>query len=418
MGPFRSRARSRSTAFWVSASAVAVVMLASAAPTPLYPVYQQLWGFSSTMLTVIFAVYVGPLLVSLLMFGSVSDHVGRRPVALGSLLVLLAALVMFAAAGSETMLVAARVVQGLATGAAMSVLSAAMVDSQPSRRIGTLAVAMAPSGGLGVGVALSALLVQYAPSPRHLIYEVIIAALIVLMAAVVVAVPETSPRSGYRSAAHAARCVLPRVSIPRVVRPQFVSGVPALIATWSLGGLMLSLGTSIIAERLGIANHAIAGALLAAFFVAAAAATPRASAARRPLRLPVSYACLGGGVVVLLVAALAGSVVLYAAALLIAGVGFSTAYVGVISSLGHVPADRRGQLFAAVYVVSYLAFSVPVVISGLATDHYGLGASTTGYAVFVLVMVALAAWSLRSSARAAALPAAEPAVACDATAAP
>jgi MFS family permease len=409
--------RRPAAAFWISAAAVAVVMLASAAPTPLYPVYQQVWGFSSTMLTVIFAVYVGPLLISLLMLGSVSDHIGRRPAAIGSLLMLLAAMLLFATADSEAMLVAARVVQGLATGAAMSVLSAAMVDAQPSRRIGTLAIAVAPSAGLGVGVALSALLVQYAPGPRHLIYEVVAAALVVLLAAVIVAVPETSPRSGYRSLAHAARALSPHVSVPHAVRAPFAAAVPALIATWSLGGLMLALGTSIIADRLGITNHAIAGALLAAFFLAAAAAAPRAGAARRPLRLPASYACLGGGVVVLLVAALTGSVTLYTAALLIAGTGFSTAYAGVIASFAEVPGDRRGQLFAAVYVVSYLAFSVPVVISGLATDRYGLGASTAGYSAFVLVMVAAAAASLRPRARAA-LPAVEPVAECDATTAP
>jgi predicted MFS family arabinose efflux permease len=414
MGPFRSQARSSSTAFWITAGAVAVVMFASAAPSPLYPVYQRLWGFSSTMLTVIFAVYVGPLLISLLMLGSVSDHIGRRPVAVGSLLLLLVAMVVFATAGSETMLLVARVVQGLATGAAMSVLTAAMVDSQPSRRIGTLAVAMAPSAGLGAGLAISALLVQYAPSPRHLVYELMIAALVALVTAVIVFVPETSSRPGFSSAAHAVRSVSPRVSIPRVVRSPFLSGVAALIATWSLGGLMLALGTSIIADRLGIANHALAGALLAVFFLAATVATPRASAARRRMGLPTSYACLGGGVVLLLVAALSGSVALYALALLAAGTGFSTAYVGVIASLAHVPAERRSQLFAAVYVVSYLAFSVPVVISGLATDRYGLGASATGYAIFVLVMVAVAAASLRSRARAADQPAAEPAIACSA----
>jgi MFS family permease len=418
VGAFPSPARRSGTAFWITAAAIAVVMLASAAPTPLYPVYQQTWGLSSTMLTVIFAVYVGPLLISLLMLGSVSDHIGRRPAAIGSLLLLLAAMVLFAAAGSEAMLLAARVVQGLATGAAMSVLSAAMVDAQPSRRIGTLTVAVAPSAGLGVGVALSAVLVQYGPSPRQLIYEVVGAALIALLAAVILVVPETSPRTGYRSVAHAARALAPHVSVPAVVRPQFVSGVPALIATWSLGGLMLALGTSIIADRLGITSHAIAGALLAAFFLAAAATAPRAGAARRPLRLSASYACLGGGVVMLVVAALTGSVALYTAALLVAGTGFSTAYAGVIASFAEVPAERRSQLFAAVYVVSYLAFSVPVVISGLATDHYGLGASTTGYAVFVLVMVAAAAASLRPRAQRHAVPALEPAVECDATAAP
>ncbi len=379
--------------FWIIAAAVAVAMFASAALSPLYPVYQRLWGFSSATLTIVFAVYAGPLLISLLTVGALSDHIGRRPVVIGSLLILTMAMVVFAAAESVTMLLAARLVQGLATGAAVSALTAAMVDLQPSRSTGTLAVAMAPIAGLGFGVAVSALLVEYAPAPRQLVYLFVIVVLLALVFAVVKVVPETSTRSESRT--RITRTLIPRVSVPEQARSAFVAGTPALVATWALGGLMLALGTSITADRLGVTNHAAGGALLAVFFFAATVATPWASAPRRPMRLPASYACLGGGVALVLVAALTGSVFAYAVALVAAGAGFSTAYVGVIASLAHVPAAQRGQLFAAVYVVSYLAFGVPVVISGVAADRYGLGPTVSGYAVFVLAMVGLAAVALR-----------------------
>jgi hypothetical protein len=254
---------------------------------------------------------------------------------------------------------------------------------------------MAPIAGLGVGVAASALLVQYAPSPRRLVYLLLIVALLALVVAVASRVPETSSRPGLPTLTHVARALTPHVSVPEQARSAFVAGVPALIATWALGGLMLALGTSITADRLGITNHAAGGVLLAVFFFAATAATPLAIAQRRPMLLPASYACLGGGVALVLVAALTGSVLAYAVALVAAGAGFSTAYVGVVGSLTHVPAAQRGQLFAAVYVVSYLAFGVPVVIGGVADDSYGLGPTVSGYAVFVLLMVAVAALALR-----------------------
>jgi MFS family permease len=302
-------------------------------------------------------------------------------------------MVVFATAGSVAMLLVARLMQGFATGAAMSALTAAMVDLQPNRKTGTHAVAMAPIARLGFGVAVSALLVEYAPAPRQLVYLLIVVVLVTLVLAVIKVVPETSTRSESRT--RVTRTLIPRVSVPEQARSAFIAGAPALVATWALGGLMLALGTSITADRLGITNHAAGGALLAVFFFAATGATPLASASRRPMGLPASYACLGGGVALVLVAALTGSVLAYAVALVAAGAGFSTAYVGVISSLTHVPAVQRGQLFAAVYVVSYLAFGVPVVISGVAADRYGLGATVSGYAVFVLSMVALAAVALR-----------------------
>jgi len=385
--------RRRNGAFWLVAAGVAVVMFGSAAPSPLYPVYRQLWGFSSAMLTVVFAVYVGALLISLLTVGTLSDRVGRRPVIAAALLGLIGAMVVFATAGGVGALLIARVLQGLATGTAIGTLSAALVDLQPSRRVGALVASMSPVVGLACGVAVSALLVQYAPSPRRLVYELLIVALAVLLTAILAVVPETSPRTGFASASHVVRAVTPRVSVPREVRVAFAAGVPALIATWALGGLNLSLGSSIIAADLGVSNHAADGALLSAFFFAAAAAAPLASGGR--VRLPASYACLGAGLVLQLAGSLTGSVLAYAFGLLIAGVGFSTAYVGVIASVAHVSPAGRSRVFAAIYVVSYLAFSIPALVGGLATDTYGLRTTTTGYTLFVLLMVALAATRLR-----------------------
>jgi MFS family permease len=386
--------RRRNGAFWLVGAGVAVVMFGSAAPSPLYPVYMRLWGFSSAMLTVVFAVYVGALLISLLTVGTLSDHVGRRPVIVAALLALIGAMAVFATAGGVGALLIARVLQGLATGTAIGTLSAVLVDLQPGRRAGALVASVSPIVGLACGVAVSALLVQYAPSPRRLVYELLIVALAVLLAAIVAVVPETSARTGFASASHVARAVTPRVSVPREVRTAFAAGVPALIATWALGGLALSLGSSIIAADLGIGNHAAGGALLSGFFFAAAAAAPLASA-RRPLRLPGSYACLGAGLVLQLAGSLTGSVLAYAFGLLVAGVGFSTAYVGVIASVASVSPAGRSRVFAAIYVVSYLAFSIPALVGGLATDSYGLRTTTTGYTLFVLLMVVLAAARLR-----------------------
>jgi MFS family permease len=394
MQPLDAGFRARRGAFWVIAIAIAMVMFGSAAPSPLYPVYQQLWGFSSAMLTVVFAVYVAALLASLLAVGALSDHVGRRPVIVGALLTLIAAMAVFATAGGVGALLIARVLQGLATGTAMGTLSAGLADLQPSRRAGVLVTSAMPLAGLASGVAVSALLVQYAPSPRRLVYILLAAVLAVLAAAIIAVVPETSRRSGFTSLGHAVRVVTPRVSVPREVRRAFAAGVPALIATWALGGLNLSLGSSIVAAELGIGNHAAGGALLSGFFFAAAAATPLASA-RRPLRPPASYACLGTGLILQLAGSLTHSVPAYTTGLLIAGIGFSTAYAGVIASVAHVPAHGRSRLFTALYIISYLAFSIPALVGGLAADAYGLGPTTTGYTLFVLLMVALAAARLR-----------------------
>jgi MFS family permease len=49
-----------------------------AAPTPLYHEYQERFGLTAFMITIIFAVYVLCLVLALLTVGSLSDYVGRR----------------------------------------------------------------------------------------------------------------------------------------------------------------------------------------------------------------------------------------------------------------------------------------------------------------------------------------------------
>ena len=70
-------------AFGLLTSILVSLLASSSAPTPLYATYQARWGFSAVTITVIFGVYAVAVLASLLVFGSLSDHVGRRPMLLG-----------------------------------------------------------------------------------------------------------------------------------------------------------------------------------------------------------------------------------------------------------------------------------------------------------------------------------------------
>ena len=75
------RTRDRATwQFLVIAASLFVLLLSANLPTPLYAGYEQRFGFSRTVLTLIFATYALVLVPSLMLFGQLSDRIGRRPV--------------------------------------------------------------------------------------------------------------------------------------------------------------------------------------------------------------------------------------------------------------------------------------------------------------------------------------------------
>jgi MFS family permease len=143
-----------------------------AAPTPLYHQYQESFGLTPFAITVIFAAYVLSLLAALLTVGSLSDYIGRRPAILAALILNVVSMAIFMAAGSAATLVAARALQGFATGLATATLGAAILDND--RRRGPVLNSITAFGGLTVGSLGAAILVTYAPDPLQLVYAVLL----------------------------------------------------------------------------------------------------------------------------------------------------------------------------------------------------------------------------------------------------
>ena len=175
-------------------SIVAFLLAGSSAPTPLYSVYQGEWGFSPITITTIFGVYALAVLTSLLIFGSLSDHIGRRPVLIAALVVQAVTMLVFANASGVGDLMIARVIQGLSTGAAIGALGAGMLDLD--RVKGTTANAVAPLIGTGSGALLAGLFIQYLPSPTHLVYLVLFGVFVLQGIGVVLMRESSSPRPG------------------------------------------------------------------------------------------------------------------------------------------------------------------------------------------------------------------------------
>jgi MFS family permease len=376
-------------AFWALATILGALLFASSVPSPLYPVYQGEWHFSAITLTGVFAVYAIALLSALLVVGSISDHLGRRPTLLAALAVEVLAMLAFADARAVGWLFAARILQGLATGTAMGAISAALLDLQPAKKpwLGGLMGAVAPLTGLALGALSAGLLVDYGPDPTRFIFWLLVATFVAAIVAVIW-MPETVTRDGgWRES------LVPRIAVPRQMRGPFIAALPSLAATWALGGLILSLGASLTAGVLGEGSHLAGGLPIFLMTGVSAVTSVRFRHAHPQATARWGLPALIVGVAFALVALQVESNALFLVGSAVAGLGFGPAFAGVYRSLSELaPLAQRAALISSIFAVSYLAFSLPAVAAGAAVTDLGLRdtAQIYGAALILIATIALA----------------------------
>jgi predicted MFS family arabinose efflux permease len=384
---------------------MAVSLLAgSSVPTPLYSIYQAKWGFSPITTTVVFGVYAIAVLASLLTVGKLSDYVGRRPVLLVALSIQVVSMVVFATAGGVPELMAARVIQGLSTGAALGAIGAGMLDINATR--GTLLNAIAPITGTATGGLVAGILVQYLPSPTHLVYWALLATFAV-QALGVALMRETASRTPGAIAS-----LVPEIKLPRDVRRPVLVAIPVLVAVWALGGLYGALGPSLERQLTGSNSHVLGGLPLFALAGSGAVAVLLFRTARPENVMAIGIGALLAGVGVILIGIGTGSTTGFFIGSVIAGIGFGGGFQGSIKTvLPKAAASERAGVLSLLYVVSYLALGVPAVIGGVLVVHAG-GLLTTareyGIAVMVLASIALVGLVQQRQRSAAANPAPAP----------
>ena len=384
----------RPAGFYLLASITITFLAGSSAPTPLYPVYQAQWGFSALTTTEIFGIYALALLGSLLVAGRLSDHLGRRPVLIVAPLVQAVVMLIFATANGVAALMLGRVVQGLATGAALGAVGAGMLDLDKAR--GPVANAVTPPLGTGAGGLLAGLLVHYLPAPTLLVYFVL-ATVFVLQALGVIFMVETVTRR-----AGAVASLKPQFGLPAAARAPMLIAAPVLVAAWSLAGFYASLLPALSRSVFGF-DPSLASGIAAFAFAGSGAATVLALGSRAP-RTVMAYGAfaLMAGTAAATGALGAQSAAGFFLATALAGSGFGASFQGAMRTvLPTAKAHERAGVLSVVFVVSYLAMGVPAIFAGfLVSRGAPLLATAQEFGTVAAILSALALAGALSGRRA------------------
>ncbi|MGP8299399.1 MFS transporter [Streptomyces inhibens] len=380
---------------WFAAWPVVAIFILSNAAMPLYAVWQRQLGFSSGTLTLIYAAYVVGLLGALLVAGVASDRVGRKPVLVPALLLGIVACLIYATAPSVAALATARLLTGVATGAAVSAGMAAVTDIAAGRSLGPLLASTGMVLGAGIGPVLAGVLSETAPAPTVTVF-VVEAALLATALAVVARMPLPQRRTG--SGEGAARTGVSAGSwvrlpaVPRANRRHLALGLAAFAPGISATAFVLSLGPSLLAGLLGTANRAVAGGMALAMFLAA---TGVQFALRRPAVrtiLLTSGAATVAGTLALVTAVHTAALAPLVAAVILAGAGQGAGQLGGLTLLSReVPATRRAEANAALNAGGYFLAGALPVADGYLSDAIGLPAAATTFGLAVAALAAAGA---------------------------
>lgn len=366
-------------AYAIAGLTMFLVLAGANVPTPLYDVYRREWHFSPLLMTAVFAAYPLALVVALLAFARLAEAFGRKPVLAAALFTSAAGSIVFAAAGGLGWLFAARVLQAVSVALLSAAGTAALLELDPARdaRRATVVATMALALGTGSGALAAGFLVQFAPAPHVLPYLVQALAVIPLLAALLLRLPETATSRGAGW--------LPR--LPHLQRSAgFTLGVAGFAAglAWACAALFISVVPSYLRTELHLQSPALAGLL--AFVVLAVSALVQLRLhdvdAVRATRTGIVL-CVAG------VAAIVGAVplhtlVLLAVAVLAIGAGHAFVVVGTLAEANRVaPADARAETLSLYYAILYLLVGLPIVGIGLVATTAGFFAGFVAYLAFM-----------------------------------
>ena len=375
----------------IVATIIGVAFSGSVLVTPLYALFRAEFGFSTITLTLIYATYVVGNLIALIFFGGISDQIGRRPVAITTIVLAAISTLLFAFAHNTVWLFAARGLSGFAVGVLSGTATAWLADlyAAKSKTRASFFAIVSNLAGIALGPLLAGLLAQYAPMPLQLPFYAYFVLLALLEVLVVVGPPETvgTPLRAVRELR-----LRPRVGIPHEILAPFISPAIAIFSIFALCGFYFALLPSILREALGVKNVAVGGAIvfeMALVSVAVVVVTRNWESGRAML-----------GALLILLPALAVLVCAEAwrnTALLLGsgaltGASLGLGYRGSLQVVNEIaPAEHRAEVLSSYFIACFVGNSVPVIGVAVVASR---SSSLLGSATFAAVIAAFAVVAL------------------------
>jgi MFS family permease len=377
-----SQGRTLRLAFVSAVVSMVAAFAAVGSTIPLFNIYRAEEGFTNADISLTVVAYSAATLATLLVLGRLSSHLGRRPISIASLVLLLLGCLLLLSVHDIGILIAGRLLMGLGAGLASSSLTSYIVDAAPARPAWLASVASSQTVmlGLAVGAIASGALVQFGPWPRDLIFLVVIG-LLLLSVALIALSPETAtPTPG------AWRSLRPRVHEPAHIRRLLPVAAAVLLATWAAGAFYQAFVPALVEDQLHTRSPLVLGLVFAAYMGPSALGAPLGGRFTPATAQRLGMIGFLAGMIGIITAIATGTLVLFIAATIVAGASQGIAISAATRGLlyGSALADRA-PIFSAIYLLSYSGATIPALIAGQLSNTFSLPQIALGYGALALV---------------------------------
>lgn len=367
---------------FMAAYVFAVVMMGTTIPTPLYPRFQETYGFGAAITTILFAVYAVGVIAGLIIFGRMSESIGRKPILWLGLLLSVASAGAFLVGGDLWVLYLGRILSGLAAGVFTATGTVTVIGNAPQGRLAlaaTIATA-ANMGGLGLGILMSGLTAPVVPDPLFDPFLIHLGLLVIAGIAMYWVHDAPPTRKGIK---------LQLPGLPAGSRSVFLAATPGAVAGFALAGVYSAVAPNLLSKDLGASSSAVIGTVLALLFLVSAAGQIVFRSLPDRTLLVMGLIGIVVSSLMLVAALLITNLALFIVAVIITGFGQGLSFMAGMRALaGVTPPEQRANVTTTYFVVAYLSISIPSITTGLLAHPLGLVTATV-IATSVFAVVAL-----------------------------
>ncbi len=360
-----------------------MIFAASATPIPLYNIYHKQEGLTYNDLALTAVVYFLGAITALLIFGRISNHLGRKPVAFLIFILTAIATIILLDIKNASSLIIARLILGFACGLASSTLTSYIADSGqtlPTWLSATI-ISNSPMIGLTIGALISGYLVEFAPYPRTLAYIIILIILAICTILIIFSKETIKKNKGV------IKSLKPKLLLPHTNKRLYPIAASIFIATWAMGAFYQAFTPSIAVEQLGTKNTLIVAILFSSYLLPSAIGGPLTAKFAPVTVQRVGMIVFTFTLIIIILSLKLSLLWLFIFSSSIAGITQGAVLTASIKSLlVNINMKQRAGVLSLIYATSYTGAAVTSFFAGQLSHYMNLFYVSIFYVILAFIV--------------------------------